>query len=130
MAPAITLTPSSGAKSTVVTITGTGFTNNGNIPIANGVTVDAQVVVTVPANPSISNVGAWTGTFVMPIRLTTPVFDLKFGAHTILATDNMGVNASATFTLTNTANVAQEWIGEVDGSANRPNHHHFHLLRE
>jgi hypothetical protein len=125
MAPAITLTPSSGQATTVVTVTGTGFTNNGNIPAATGIKVDSIAVTITPANPSISNVGAWTGTFVMPIRLTTPVFDLKFGAHTILATDNMGVNASATFTLTNVINVAQEWIGEVDGSGDGSAYWHF-----
>jgi hypothetical protein len=48
----------------------------------------------------------------MPIALATPVFDLKFGAHTIVATDNIGLTASATFTVTQIANVTQKWVGE------------------
>jgi hypothetical protein len=116
MPAAITLTPSAGAKSTVVTIAGTGFTGGGNIPALAGVTVDTIAVVTTPANPAIAPGGTWTATFVMPIALTTPVFDLKFGAHTILATDNIGLNASAIFTVTQIANVTQTWVGEIDGS--------------
>lgn len=81
----ITLTPTSGAVGTSVTISGSGFTGGSSITIkfdTNTITITPSVI----ANPS----GIFSATIVIPSTATA-------GNHTITATDVAGKTASAIF---------------------------------
>lgn len=83
----ITLTPTSGATGTVVTLSGSNFTPNA--PIA--VTFDSSPVATSPSPLTASPTGTFTATILIPATAYA-------GTHTITATDGT-LSAVASFPL-------------------------------
>ncbi len=88
---AITLSPSSGAVGTVVTVTGDGYDTFSNMSF----TYNGRALATTPATVTSSATGAFTASF------TVPSWSVQ-GSNVVRATDAMGITATAIFTDTAT----------------------------
>jgi len=100
----ISLSQSSGAAGSNVTVTGSGFGANETVDIA----VDGSIVMSVTTDGN--------GNFSTVITLSS---SLSSGAHTISAAgDSSGHTASATFTVTTAAQAATSCTGDDDRPGN------------
>jgi hypothetical protein len=113
MVAAIVLSPTSGAYSTVVTVTGAGYTGGGAATITV-FTIGTASPTTTPSTVTVANDGSWTATFIVPATI-------KVGAETVTATDSGAASATAVFTITQPTNVSVTYTGKIttgtDGGA-------------
>ena len=90
---AITLSPTSGAAGTTITVLGSGFGANRQITIK----FDSNTVTTNPSTITTSSSGTFSASFAIPAGTTT-------GSHTVSATEGTKT-ASATFTVSLTPTI-------------------------
>ena len=108
--PTLTLSPTSGAGSLTVTMSGVGFTGGGAATVTALTIGGIDIFSTVLPNPlTIANAGTFTGTFVVPMAT------LGYKSVTVHATDSGAANASASFIITPVSSV----ISEAGGAMNQ-----------
>ncbi len=90
--PGISVSPSSGAPGTTITVTGSGFSAN---ETAIKVTYDGTAVATTPSAPSTNSQGGWSATFVVAV---SPSGSYNIGASG--STTSAGSVSNKTFTVT------------------------------
>jgi hypothetical protein len=89
----ITLSPTTGRRSTTVTISGTGFTSGATINRSSGVTFNGTAVSIGSSNITVASNGTWTATFTVPSNAS-------YTTQTVKATDSSGASDTATYTVT------------------------------
>ena len=104
--PTLTLSPTSGAGSLTVTMSGVGFTGGGAATVTALTIGSIDIFSTVLPSPlTIANAGTFTGTFVVPMAV------LGYNTVTVHATDSGAANASASFIITPVTSVLSEAAG-------------------
>jgi hypothetical protein len=99
-APALTLTPATAQPNQAVSVTGTGFTTGGGVTIASiavgGVVLPSSKINSGSANPvQVDSAGNFVAIVMVPVNGAT----LAAGSLTVLATDSLGGQGSATLTI-------------------------------
>lgn len=105
MPAAITLTPNTGFVGTVVTVTGTGFTDSSTIATT---TFNLVGMTMTPAHQTTTGAGAITApgfTFTVPASTN--------GAKAVVVTDASSVSASADFTVDSAITLGSGGLGKV-----------------